>query len=1003
VTKTSILLLFVAVSLSLGGATLLAEDSFPEIYDVEAPAAQPTKPADALASMVLPEGFHATLFAAEPNIRQPISLTFDERGRLWVVECYTYAEGKRNFDTKLRDRVVILEDTNADGVHDKRTVFWDQGVKLTSVEIGLDGVWLLAPPNVLFLADKNRDDVPDGPPQIILDGFKETMIRHNIPNGLKWGPDGWLYGRQGILETSLVGKPTASPSQRTPVNCGVWRYHPLRQQFETVLHGTTNPWGFDYDQNGEMFIINTVIGHLWHVVPGSHTERMYGADANPFVYGLIGQVADHVHWDAGEPWFAIRKGSSDTTKALGGGHAHSGLMIYQGDNWPAEDRGRAFGINFHGRRLNRDRMERQGSGYTARHEPDRIYWNDTWFRGIDLIWGPDGGVFVIDWSDTGECHEEDGIHRSSGRIYKIVYRSPQAVASFDLRTESLQALTELASRPNKWWPRQARRVLRDRQQSGESMDRVVPLLQHILSESQDRSARLEALWMLEAISAVDPSLIKQLFSDDDEYLRAWGVRLLADRCQTDSTSSESVQLLESCAVAESSMLVQLYLASALQKLPIDSRWTLASTLAAKKNAVTDRTLGLMCWYGIEPALLTDRKKGIELYQSAQHSTVRRFIARRMAEEIERDPQRIDDLLLSATDPSDVIAGMGEAFRGWSKATPPTNYAVAIKRLSSAQKEQLASTLREIGIVFGDGRSTQELLQLLSSQDLDARRRAVRTLSRMPSPEVFSAILPLASDRELQVDAIRALAAFDDPSLSARLLPLWSTMSPAAREATIDTLTSRASSALALLQSIEQKVIPATALTAFHARQLRSFENDAVSTLLRQVWGEARESAGQKADLISKYKSQLMTDENIARGNLSRGRQLFEKQCAGCHILFGSGRKVGPDLTGSQRKNGDYLLENLIDPSALVAADFRAVTTVLSDGRSIQGVIASQGERTITLQTKDQDLLLDRRDIEEIKQTSVSLMPEGILESLSPDEARDLISYLMADHQVPLPP
>ncbi len=405
---------FLVTAITLCSLSMVGAEEFPKIYDTEAPTEKVMSPAESLASIQLPEGFSATLFAAEPDVRQPIALTFDERGRLWVVECYTYAEGARNFDTSLRDRVLILEDTDGDGVHDKRTVFWDQGVKLTSVEIGLGGVWLLGPPNLYFIPDRNRDDIPDGPPEVILDGWKDTAIRHNIANGLKWGPDGWLYGRQGILETSMIGPPGATSSQRAAFNCGVWRYHPITKRVEAVLHGTTNPWGFDYDHLGEMFIINTVIGHLWHVVPGTHTERMYGSDMNPFAYGLVSQVADHVHWDSGEAWHAIRKGSSDTTKAAGGGHAHSGLMIYQGNNWPAEDRGKVFAINLHGRRLNRDRLEPAKSGYTARHEPDRIQWNDPWFRGIDLASGPDGGVYVLDWSDTGNATRRTAsiVHRA---------------------------------------------------------------------------------------------------------------------------------------------------------------------------------------------------------------------------------------------------------------------------------------------------------------------------------------------------------------------------------------------------------------------------------------------------------------------------------------------------------------------------------------------------------------------------------------------------------------
>lgn len=218
--------------------------------------------------MTVPPGFHVSLFASEPLLRQPIGMTTDSRGRLWVAENNTYSDAKINFDLSQHDRILILEDTDHDGRADRQTVFWDQGQKLTSVEIGFGGVWALCPPRLLFIPDRNGDDVPDGKPQVVLDGFDDGVVRHNIANGLRWGPDGWLYGRHGIQATSYVGVPGTLPSQRTPINCCVWRYHPTRRIFEVVCRGTTNPWGMDWNAQGELFFINTVIGHLWHAVPG---------------------------------------------------------------------------------------------------------------------------------------------------------------------------------------------------------------------------------------------------------------------------------------------------------------------------------------------------------------------------------------------------------------------------------------------------------------------------------------------------------------------------------------------------------------------------------------------------------------------------------------------------------------------------------------------------------------------------------------------------------------
>ena len=192
-----------------------------------------------------------------------------------------------------------------------------------------------------------------------------------------------------------------------------------------------------------MFFINTVNGHLWHLIPGAHFVRPHTIEPNPRVYEPIDQHADHYHWDnaQGAGHDPVDHGREDDRR--GGGHAHSGLMIYLGDNWPEEYRGKLFTLNFHGRRINVERLERAGSGYVGRHEPDIVFAADPWFRGIDLSYGPDGGVFVLDWSDTGECHEHNGVHRTSGRIYKFTYGQPA-------RASPSATSTKLDDRATSW-------------------------------------------------------------------------------------------------------------------------------------------------------------------------------------------------------------------------------------------------------------------------------------------------------------------------------------------------------------------------------------------------------------------------------------------------------------------------------------------------------------------------------------------------------------------------
>src|SRR5262249_48537188 len=427
-----------------------------------------------------------------------------------------------------KDRILIFEDTKGTGHFDKRTVFLDNGTNLSGIALGFDGVWLCATPNLLFIPIKPGEDKPAGPPEILLDGWS-LDAKHNVFNTLVWGPDGWLYGCNGILATSKVGKPGTPDEKRIPFNCGVWRYHPTRKVFEVFAWGTTNPWGLDFDERGEMFITNCVIKHLFHIVQGGHYEGMYGQDLNPHGYGLMKSCADHYHW-AGGDWTTSRGGQGAHSDA-GGGHAHTGCMIYQGDNWPDEYRGKVFMGNLHGNRINMDVPERKGSGYVAHHGKDFLTCPDPWFRPLALLYGPDGGVYVSDWHDTGECHNNEKTH-PSGRIYKISYGKPKKV-EVDLTQASNLELARLQSHKNSWYVHRARRVLHELAISGKLDARVRPLLLKMLAEREDPTLQIRALWALRAIGGLDKEALIGLLDSRAENLRSWAVRLIAEGGELD--------------------------------------------------------------------------------------------------------------------------------------------------------------------------------------------------------------------------------------------------------------------------------------------------------------------------------------------------------------------------------------------------------------------------------------------------------------------------------------
>ena len=575
----------VTLVLLLGTGAAAAE--FPAPFNTEKLTEGFTPAETVAAGFTLPPGFRAQVFAAEPDVQQPIAMTTDPRGRIWVAENYTYAERPVRWEARLRDRIVVLEDRDGDGKSDRRTVFWDQGRGLTSVEVGLGGVWALCPPHLLFIPDRDGDDVPDGPPEVVLDGFSAgATIGHNIANGLKWGPDGWLYGRQGIQDTSAVGRPGAGSAERVMFNCAIWRYHPVRRVAEVVSHGGTNPWGLDYDQHGQFFYTNTVIGHLWHVIPGAYYRRMYGTHLNTHVYEVIEQTADHFHWNASaERWNDIRSGPlSAITERSGGGHVHIGALIYQGGTWPEAFHNALLTCNLQGHRVNVDTLHRDGCGYVARHAPDFVRVRDKWFRGMELVSGPDGNVYIADWNDTGECHDNDGVHRTSGRIYKISHGDTRAPA-VDLHRASDRDLVGFQSHRNDWFARAARRVLHDRSVQRRLSSETSPLLEQLLATATEPVNRLRALWSLHTIGATNEAGLRRLLNDNSEHVRVWAIR-----CWPSPLAARGGHASEMAGAGPGrhKRSRPRYLASALQRLPGPKRWPIAIALARHAEDERDR-------------------------------------------------------------------------------------------------------------------------------------------------------------------------------------------------------------------------------------------------------------------------------------------------------------------------------------------------------------------------------------------------------------------------------
>jgi putative membrane-bound dehydrogenase-like protein len=1008
----------------------LAQETTP-IYNSEVDRdAIPLAPEDAAATMQVPAGFRVNVFSSEPEVQNPIAMTWDRRGRLWIAENYTYAERSQRFDLGLRDRVVVLEDADQDGIAERHTIFTDQVQMLTSVEIGYGGVWLMCPPQLLFVPDADRNDVPDGPAVVVLDGFEVAQENyHNFANGLKWGPDGWLYGRCGGSCPGRIGVPGTPDDRRVALEGGIWRYHPQKKYVEVLTHGTTNPWGHDWNAMGEAFFVNTVNGHLWHLVPGAHLVRPFTLDPNPHVYELIDMHADHWHFDTGTSWQDSRDGKSNS---YGGGHAHSGAMIYLGDNWPQQYCGRLLTLNFHGRRANQEILERAGSGYVARHGGDLLISDDPFFRGIDLSYGPDGAVYIIDWSDTGECHESSGVHRTSGRVYRAVFaESPQQKATqqgplklHDLRDLSDDQLLGLLKHRNEWFVRQARLILAERAAMAPDFARHQQLRD--LVQDSNPVVAYRALTTLYCGGGADSGFLQQQLHHPNEHLRVWAIRLLTDSWAIDDVfgplavsparradiAEQSAELLDVfCEMARSdpSGLVRLTLASTLQRLPVTDRARLAGALMSRAEDAEDHNLPLLVWYGLIPVAEDNPGPLAPLVANSTWPKTQRLMARRIAESIELNPGALQQILTRVSSSSDesvrknILFGIADGLKGWRKAPRPVGWQAVVHAVSTSDDAELKQTVRELSVLFGDGRALAEVRQLVldSSAEIDLRRSALATLVDAGGDDLLDICLPLLDDARLNVVAARGLAKYSDPKVAEKLLAAYRHFRGPERPQVIAILVSRPSFAAALLDAIAAGKIPAGDLTAFDVRQIRSLDDDRLTDRVTELWGEVRDTPAERQAKIAELKETLDADTLLA-ADPGAGRLLFNQSCAKCHRLFGDGENIGPDLTGANRTNLDYLLENILDPSAVVNKDFRMTVVQLDDGRVLNGLVVSKNDKTLTLQTQTDRQTVELDAVEAWKTTNQSPMPDGLLDNLSPDQIRDFLFYLMQPSQVPLP-
>jgi putative membrane-bound dehydrogenase-like protein len=983
---------------ALDAASPLAERGEAQLRQRK-PMANGLAPQEAAKAMSGPPGFSVKLLAAEPEVRQPIAMCFDDRGRLWVAECYAYPKKVAAEDA--RDRILIFEDTDGDHVLDSRKIF-KEGLNLVSgLAVGFGGVWVGAAPEFMFIPDADGDDVPDGEPTVLLDGWG-AQDTHETLNAFIWGPDGWLYGCHGVFTHSAVGKPGTPEADRTRINAGIWRYHPVRHVFEVFSEGTSNPWGVDFNDLGHAFQTACVIPHLYHVIPGARYQRQAGQHFNPYSFDDIKTIARHRHW-TGATWNP-RGRSEGADDSVGGGHAHAGACIYLGGSWPDRYRGRLFMNNIHGARINEDRLTPAGSGYVGDGEPDFLFANDSWSQFISLQVGPDGQMVLIDWYDRTQCHapQEDKHDRGNGRIFKVIYdRAAPAPTKVNLVSESDATLVDLLGHDNDWFVRHARRLLQERAAAGRLAAETPRLLEAKLAAATTVPKRLRVIWAMHVTGQLSAAHVERLLDDADPAVRGWVIQLAVERGDASPSLLERLQRL---AADDPSPVVRLAICSALQRLPPGDRWPIAAALVAHAEDADDHNLPLMNWYAIEPLVPVDPVRAVALAAASRIPTVSRFIVRRAASEEKCYEPLVAQL--SASDSAtrkwmleEIVAAL--AARGRMPAPPA--WEQGYERLRADPDDAVRRLADLAAVRFGDPRVVPQLRSMVANPDADRGQRleALQALVSSRDEGLPPVLQRLVDDPAIQKQAIDGLAAVPSDGTPAALVTAYEGLPADCRQAAIATLTSRPAWTLALLDAVAANAVPRGDLSAFTVGRLAQSADPKVIARLNEVWGTIRVTpADRKAD-FERWRTALKPAA-MKEADLSHGRATFAKTCGACHQLHGQGGQIGPNLTGSNRADLEYLLANLLDPSAVVGRDYQTTIVVTDDGRSIAGIVVKETPTSVTLQTPTEQVTVPLDDIETRVLSPQSLMPENQLAQLAPTAARDLIAYLRHPTQVPLP-
>lgn len=949
------------------------------------------------------DGMEVELFANEPMIRQPVTMSFDERGRLWVVQYIQYpipaglkAVSRDQYDRVTydripepppsgpagADRVTILEDTDGDGRADKAIDFVTGLNLATGLALGHGGVWVLQSPYLLFYPDRDQDDVPDGDPEVRVAHFG-IEDPHALANSLQWGPDGWLYGVHGSTVTANI--------RGIEFQQGIWRYHPITKEFELFSEGGGNSYGLDFDARGQAIVGSNYSVPGLHQVQGAYYIKNFGKHGalhNPFTFGYFGHMP--------------HEGASIGKLSVGG-------IIYQADALPPSLRGMFLTTNGLNHAVYIVSLHRLGSTYRSRFEGKVLWSDDRWFQPIDLALAPDGSVFVADWYDSDINYQRTlrnmaSFDRKRGRIYRIFATGNQRTDSFDLRKLSSDELVDLQSHDNNWYAVEARRLLAERRDES-----VIPRLRQ-LTISADGSLALKSLWALYVSGAFDDELAIGLLGHKNEDVRAWTVRLLGDRREVSAEVTERLVLL---AREETSPIVRSQMACTSKRLPADSALPIVAQLLCHDEDANDPFMPLLLWWAVEDKAISDCDRVLQLAADREfwkrplpRTAIAGRLARRFAAENTDQGfaacARLLAMAPGAADTDLLIRAMEQEFQGRRLDRTPPAMEEPLAELWAKGPPNVA--LVQFMLRLGSQSAYQNALELIADTDTatDDRLSLLSAVGESGRSESVPVLLDLLKENEpasIRTSAMAGLGRYEDDRIARVVLATYPTMEPELRDRARLMMYGRKRWSMELLRTVDTGSIEGKEIPSVELRSLLAHQEPQINELVEKLWGKVRTTPPQELQHRMLEIAELL---DLKTGNSKRGKDAFAKHCGTCHKLNGKGYDIGPDLTGYPRHDLGYVLSSVIDPNAIIRPEYQVHVVITDNGRVLTGLLAESKPKTIViLDAKNQRTVIARDEIDEMETSKLSLMPERILKESSEQEICDLFAYVQAGTDRPL--